>query len=170
MKHKLFDDWGLKLISLVFAILIWFIVTNFNDPIVQYKVNNVKVTFRNTNIITDQGQTYEVLNGSNVVETVTLTGHRSVIDSLNAENVMAVADFNDLTMQNTIRINFSTNKYFSQVESIKGSIDTVQLNVEDLQTKILALSTVTSGTVGEGYTIGDITTDENQVRISGPKS
>ena len=170
MKHKLFDDWGLKLGSVVFAILVWFIVTNFNDPVVQYKVYNVKVSLRNTNVITDQGQTFEVLNDSNVIDTVTITGPRSVIDALGDENVIAYADFNDLTLQNTVAIKLNTNKYSSQIESIKGSIDTVQLNIENLKTKTLALSTVTSGTVSEGYTIGDVTTDENQVRISGPES
>lgn len=170
MKHKLFDDWGLKLGSVVFAILVWFIVTNFNDPVVQYRVNNVKVSFRNTNVITDQGQTFEVLDGSNVIDTVTVTGPRSVIDALDEENIIAYADFNELTLQNTVAIKLNTNKYSSQIESIKGSIDTVQLNIEDLKTKTLALSTVTSGTVSEGYTIGEVTTDENQVRISGPES
>lgn len=170
LKHKLFDDWGLKLGSVVFAILVWFIVTNFNDPVVQYRVYNVKVSFRNTNVITDQGQTYEVLNDTNVIDTVTITGPRSVIDALNEENIVAVADFKDLTLQNTVAIKLSTNKYSSQIESIKGTIDTVQLNIENLKTKTLALSTVTSGTVAEGYTIGEVTTDENQVRISGPES
>ena len=170
MKHKLFDDWGLKLGSVVFAILVWFIVTNFNDPVVQFRVNNVKVSFRNTNVVTDQGQTFEVLNDSNVIDTVTVTGPRSVIDALGEENIVAIADFNDLTLQNTVAIKLSTNKYSTQIESIKGSIDTVQLNIENLKTKTLALRTVTSGTVSEGYTIGDVTTDENQVRISGPES
>ena len=170
MKHKLFDDWGLKLGSVVFAILVWFIVTNFNDPVVQYKVYNVKVSLRNTNVITDQGQTFEVLDNSNIIDTVTITGPRSVIDALGEENVIAYADFNELTLQNTVAIKLNTNKYSSQIESIKGSIDTVQLNIENLKTKTLALSTVTSGTVSEGYTIGDVTTDENQVRISGPES
>lgn len=170
LKHKLFDDWGLKLGSVVFAILVWFIVTNFNDPVVQYRVYNVKVSFRNTNVITDQGQTFEVLDDTNVIDTVTVTGPRSVIDALNEENIVAVADFKDLTLQNTVAIKLSTNKYSSQIESIRGTIDTVQLNIENLKTKTLALSTVTSGTVSEGYTIGEVTTDENQVRISGPES
>ncbi|MBO4898940.1 MAG: hypothetical protein J5509_01485 [Lachnospiraceae bacterium] len=170
LKHKLFDDWGLKLGSVVFAILVWFIVTNFNDPVVQYRVYNVKVSFRNTNVITDQGQTYEVLDDTNVIDTVTVTGPRSVIDALNEENIVAVADFKDLTLQNTVAIKLSTNKYSSQIESIRGTIDTVQLNIENLKTKTLALSTVTSGTVSDGYTIGEVTTDENQVRISGPES
>ena len=170
MKHKLFDDWGLKLGSIALAVFIWFIVTNFNDPVVSFNVRNVKVTLRNTNVITDQGQTYEILNDSNVIDTVTITAPRSVVNALSGDDVVAVADFQDLTLQNTVRINVTTNKYYSQIESIKPSIDSVELSIEDLQTKILALSTVTSGTVGEGYTIGDISTDENQVRISGPKS
>ena len=30
---KLTSNWGLKLASLIFAVVVWFLVTNINDPI-----------------------------------------------------------------------------------------------------------------------------------------
>jgi YbbR domain-containing protein len=84
--------------------------------------------------------------------------------------VVAVADMNDLTSLNTISIKLSTNKYNDKLESIKGSIDSVKLNIEDEQIKSLPLRTNTTGEVGEGYLVGDVSTDQNLVRISGPQS
>lgn len=170
MKHKIFDNWGLKLGSVLFALILWLVVTNINDPTTSLRISNVKVKFLNTNVITDTGKVYEVEDGTDIVDTVTIRAPRSIIDSLGSENVYAEADFRNLTAANTVPITFGTNKYNSQLESIKGNFDSVQLTVETKQSKTLALSTVTSGTVNEGYMIGDITADENQIRISGPES
>ena len=111
MKNRLTKNWGLKLGSFLFAVALWIIVTNINDPVVPYKVSDVPVTIRNANLITDKGQIYEVLDGTDVIDVVTITAPRSIIDSLDKSNVVAVADMNDLTSLNTISIKLSTNKY-----------------------------------------------------------
>jgi YbbR domain-containing protein len=170
MKNRLTKNWGLKLGSFLFAVALWIIVTNINDPVISLKVTDVPVTIKNANLITDQGQIYEVLDGTDVVDVVTISAPRSIIDSLNESNVVAVADMNDLTSLNTISIKLSTNKYNDKLESIKGSIDSVKLNIEDEQIKSLPLRTNTTGEVGEGYLVGDVSTDQNLVRISGPQS
>lgn len=170
MKNRLTKNWGLKLGSFLFAAALWIIVTNINDPVVPLKVSDVPVTIRNANLITDKGQIYEVLDGTDVIDVVTVSAPRSIIDSLDKSNVVAVADMNDLTSLNTITIKLSTNKYNDKLESIKGSIDSVKLNIEDKQTKSLPIRTSTTGEVREGYMVGDITTDQNLVKISGPES
>ena len=43
MKDWFTKNWGLKLGSLIFACVLWVIVTNINDPVIQYKVSNVPV-------------------------------------------------------------------------------------------------------------------------------
>lgn len=170
MWSKITHNWGLKLGSVIFAIMLWVIVTNINDPVLTYKVYNVPVKITNTDAITSKGEVYEVLDDTDNIDVVTITASRSIIDSLSDSNVVATADMNNLTMQNTIAIKLSTNKYSDKLESIKGSIDTVKLSVEDKKTVTLALSTTTSGDVAKGYQIGDVTTEQNLVRISGPAS
>lgn len=172
MKNKLTKNWGLKLGSFLFAVALWIIVTNINDPVISMKVSDVPVTIRNANLITDNGQIYEVLDGTDVIDTVTIYAPRSIIDSFSADgsNVVAVADMNDLTSLNTIGIKLSTNKNNDKLESIRGSIDCVRLSIEKKMTKSLPLRSSTLGEVKEGYMISDVTTDQNLVRISGPES
>lgn len=170
MKNRFTKNWGLKLGSFLFAVALWVIVTNINDPVVPYKATDVPVTIKNGNLITDNGQIYEVLDGTDVIDVVTILAPSSIIDSLNDSNVVAVADMNDLTSVNTISIKLSTNKYNDKLESIKGSIDSVKLNIENKVTKSLPLRTSTTGEVRDGYMVGDITTDQNLVKVSGPES
>ena len=56
MKNRLTKNWGLKLGSFLFAVALWIIVTNINDPVISMKVSDVPVTIRNANLITDNGQ------------------------------------------------------------------------------------------------------------------
>ncbi|MBP3475875.1 MAG: hypothetical protein J6K48_06120 [Lachnospiraceae bacterium] len=170
MKNRLTKNWGLKLGSFLFAVALWIIVTNINDPVMPIKVTDIPVTIKNSNLITDNGQIYEVLDGTDVIDVVTIRAPRSIIDSLDKSNVVAVADMNDLTSVNTIAIKLSTNKYNDKLESIKGNIDSVKLNIEDKVTKSLPLKTSTTGEVRDGYILGDVTTDQNLVKISGPES
>ncbi len=170
MKNKLTKNWGLKLGSFLIAAALWIVVTNINDPIASLKVSNVPVTIRNTNLITDNGMIYEVLEDSDVIDTVTITAARSIIDSLDSSNVVAVADVNDLTNLDTISIRLSTNKYNDKLESIRGSIENVKLNIEEKKTKSLPIRTNTTGEVKEGYMVGDVSTEQNLVRITGMES
>ncbi|MBQ6806077.1 MAG: hypothetical protein IJO97_01435 [Lachnospiraceae bacterium] len=170
MKNRLSRNWGLKIGSFLFAAILWLIVTNVNDPVGTFKVYNVPVKIQNADLITSNGQVYEVLEDTDVIDTVTISAKRSIIDSLDESNVVAVADMNDLTSLNTISIRLSTNKYNDKLESIEGSIDSVKLNIENKRTKTLQLKTDTIGEVKEGYMVGEITTEQNLIEISGPES
>ena len=170
MKNKLTRNWGLKIASFLSAAVLWLVVTNINDPITTYRVTDVPVTIKNANLITGRGQVYEVLDGTDMIDVVTVSAPRSIIDSLDKSNIVAVADINDLTSVDTVAIKLSTNKYNDKLDSIRGNIDNVRLSIEEKQTRSLQIKPVTTGEVREGYKVGDTTTDQNLVQISGPKS
>lgn len=170
MRNKLTRNWVLKLSSFLFALLIWLVVTNINDPVGTFSVYNVKVSIQNDDLITDSGQVYEILDDSDSISTVVITAKRSVLDSIDKNNVVAVADVNDLTSINTIPIRLSTDKYNDRLESIRGSSDKVKLNIEEKISKTLQIRTATTGTVREGYVLGESSLDQNLIEISGPES
>ncbi len=170
MKNRLSRNWGLKIGSFLFATILWIVVTNVNDPIGTFRVYNVPVEIQNADLITSNGQVYEVLDDTDVINTVTISAKRSIIDSLDESNIVAVADISDLTSLNTVSIHLSTNKYNDKLESIEGSIDSVKLNIEEKRTKTLQLKATTVGDVKDGFMVGEITTEQNLIEISGPES
>ena len=170
MIKKLTSNWGLKLASVVFAAILWFLITNINDPVVSQTFYDVPVTIKNTSLITENGQVYEVLDDTDVISTVKVYAPRTAIDSLSKDNIVATADVANMTSNYTIAISLSTNKYSNEIESISGSIDTVKLDVEDKATKTLALTATTSGTLEDGYIVGTVSTEQNLIRVSGPES
>lgn len=170
MKNKLTRNWGLKIASFLSAAVLWLVVTNINDPVMTYRATDVPVTIKNANMITERGQVYEVLDGTEMIDVVTVSAPRSIIDSLDKTNIVAVADINDLTSVDTVPIKLSTNKYNDKLDSIRGSIDSVRLRIEEKQTKSFPVKSVTTGEVREGFMVGSVSTDQNLIRISGPQS
>ena len=138
-KRRLTANWGLKLASLIFAAVLWFLVTNINDPVVTVRFGNVPVTLKNTDTITDAGDVYQVLDNTDVIGTVTILAPRSIADSFSKDNIVAVADLDNLTTRNTANIQLSVNKYSNEIDNISGSIDTVKLNIEKKKTATLPL-------------------------------
>lgn len=170
MKNKLTRNIGLKLASVFLAVILWLVVNAINNPTVPQSYYNIPVELLNADMITASGQVYEVLEGTDVISRVTVRAPRTVISQLKDENIIATADVNDISSLDTIAIKLTTDRYNRDISSITGSIDTVKLKIENEKKKSLALKTSTSGEVSEGYLIGDITTDQNLVRLSGPES
>ncbi len=170
MKNKLTHNIGLKLASVFFAVILWLVVTSVNNPTVSEPYYNIPVKLVNTELITDSGQVYEVLDGTDVISKVTVRAPHSVISELKTENIIAVADVSELSSLDTIAIKLSTDIYSNNISSITGSIDTVKLKIENKKSKALSLKSTVSGQVTSGYMVGDITPDQNLVRISGPES
>ncbi len=170
MKNRITRNWGLKLVSFLFAVVLWVIVTNINDPVIPWRVSDVPVTIRNMELITERGQICEVLDGTDMIDSVVIYAPRSIIDSLSESNVVAIADVNDLTSLDTVPIKLSTNKYNDKLESIKGNIDTVKLNIENKQIRSFPLKANVTGEVREGFMVGDVSTEQNLLRVSGPES
>lgn len=168
MKNKLTNNVGLKLASVFFAVILWLVVTGINNPTIPQTFYNIPVELLHTELITDSGQMYEVLEGTDVISRVTVRAPSSVIKDLKDENIIATADVRELSSLDTISIKLTTN--VSNINSISGSNDIVKLKIEDRRSKALTLKATTSGQVESGYIIGDITTDQNLVRISGPQS
>lgn len=169
MKKKIMNNLGLKILAVLTAIVLWLIVVNINDPVVTTKYERVPVTLLNTEAITDDGKTYDVLDNTDSVD-VTITAKKSVIAALSKANIRASADMSQLTFMNTVGIEVTTDKLFDEIDNIKLSSVNLKLNIEDVAKKQVFISVTTSGSPSEGHIIGSVTADKNVVQVKGPKS
>lgn len=169
MKKKLLNNWLLKLASLLFAFSLWFIVINVTDPIDDKSFTNIPVRLVNENVL-DDDKVYEVLDGTNMLRNVTVWAKSSVLRELTEDDIVAEADFNNLTATQTIEIKFYTTRYHDNVDKITGNIGFVKLNIEDKKTKFLTLKMELTGEVAEGYLVNNARPDQNRITITGPES
>ena len=170
MKKLLTRNLGLKLASLVRAFVLWFLVAQIYDPKDTVTFNNIQVRLINTDLLEQEGKVYEVLDNSNLVR-VTVTGPQSIVKSeLRRNDIVAEADMSKLTDINTIAITYYCENISNDSVEIRGNHDSVRLNVEDKASKWIKLESTTLGEVASGYMIGNVTLDQTNIEVTGPKS
>lgn len=170
MKKLLTRNLGLKLASLLLAFVLWFLVAQIYDPKDTVTFNNIQVRLINTELLDEEGKVYEVLDNSNLVR-VTVTGPQSIVKSeLRRSDIVAEADMSKLTDINTIAITYYCENISNDSVEIKGNHDSVRLNVEDKISKWIKLESNTIGDVASGYMIGNVTLDQTNIEVTGPKS
>ena len=120
-KRMLLDNWVLKLASLMIAFTLWFVVITVDDPVKEKTFNNIKVNLINTEQLAEIGKVYEILDGTNMLRSVTFEAPNSILKEIEAEDIIAEADFDNMTDIYTIPIEFSCPKYSRDVTNIEGN-------------------------------------------------
>ncbi len=169
MKKKLLNNWLLKLASLLFAFSLWFIVINVTDPTDDKNFSNIPVRLVNADVL-GEDKVYEILDGTGMLRNVTVWAPTSVLREITEDDIVAEADFNNLTATQTIEIEFYSTRHNDDVDKITGSIGFVKLNIENKKTKYLTLKVEVNGDVADGYLLSTAKPEQNRITISGPES
>ena len=169
---KLTNNIGLKVLALFFAIGLWMVVMNVDDPEVTSSFV-VPVTLENEEELTEAGKVYEVLDDSDSVR-VTVTAKRSIISNLSSSDFQAVADIRDLTDDEMegecqLQIYVSALRYTNQI-SISSRTKYLTISIENEESVEIALKTASTGTPAEGYLVVDMETDPETITVTGPAS
>ena len=168
MKKKLTNNLGLKILAVLFSACLWLICININDPISQDSYN-VTVQLQNMNTLTSAGKYVEVIDNSDQVR-VTVRGSRTVLSSFSDKNIVATADLSKMTDDNLVPIEVSTTKISDGIESIKADKQYVHLTVDNVKKQQLPIRVKIQNEPAEEYILGNTTTAENVVIVSGPES
>lgn len=168
MRKRLFNNWGLKLASLVLAVVTWFLVVMISDPPDTRTFTNVSVKLLNTDLLEKENKVYEVLDKTDTVN-VTIKAPKSIVGQIRASDIVAEADISKITDINTVVIKYNVQNV-DGVESVEGNRDVVRLSVEDRTSKWIKVVHNVVGEVAEDYMVADTTAELNIIEVSGPKS
>lgn len=159
------NNFGLKLLSLGLSFVLWVIVAQISNPVGTVSFSNVQVTLKNTELLDAQGKVYQILDQTDVVK-VTVRAPESVISTLSASDISAVADFSEITEDGTVPITYSLDR----AERIIPDHEELRVNVDDKKTKYINIQYQLIGNVGEGCVQGNVRLERNRLEISGPAS
>lgn len=169
MKKKILNNLGLKLISVVIAFVLWFLVVMADNPKASTSFSNIQVNLVNTELLEKENKVYEILDNSDIVR-VTVEAPRNIINEIRATDIVAEADVSKLTEVNTIAISYHLLNDDVEILGISGNHDVVRLNVEDKASSWIGVRCNPVGEVAEGYMIAGTTSDQTRIEVTGPKS
>ncbi|MDO5590720.1 MAG: CdaR family protein [Lachnospiraceae bacterium] len=169
MRTRLSNNFSLKILAFLVAGLLWLIVVNIDDPITDQNFNNIPVTLINTEVLASEEspKTYQILDNTQNV-TVTVKAKRSVLSRLSADDITAVANMKELTLGTQIPIEVTVKNV--KVTDAYATPRNLQVKLEDEETKKFPIVPKTTGTVRDGFVLGQIEAVPEKVSIRGPKS
>ncbi len=168
MKKWITNNWPLKLVSVVFAVAIWVVIINIDNPVETVTISNIPVEIVNDEIFREQGQTYTVVG--NLRTSVRVTERWKVTTGLSATDFEAVADFSDIYQEGQVPITVTCTNSQVSTNDFVVLVPSLEIQVEDLTTVSLDVTVQTSGDPAEGYIIGEASAVPNQVTVRAPQS
>ncbi len=159
------NNFGLKLLSVGLAFVLWVIVAQISNPVGTVSFSNVRVTLINADQLESQGKVYQVLDQTDTAK-VTVRAPESVISTLSASDITAIADLSEVSEDGTVPITYSLDR----AERITADHDELLISVDDKKTKYINIQYQLIGDVGEGCVQGSVKLDRNRLEVSGPAS
>lgn len=169
MKERLMNNIGLKILAFLVAGLLWLTVVNIDNPITDQTYKNIPVSVINAEVLASEEtpKTYQIVDDTQTVD-VTVKAKRSVLSKIEPEDIVAVADMKELTLNTQIPIQVTVKGY--EYKDVYTNPRNLQVKLEDEKTKKFPIVPKTTGTVRDGYVLASVTAVPEQVSIRGPKS
>jgi glycosyltransferase involved in cell wall biosynthesis len=118
MKETWKNNLGLKIVSLLFAVILWWTVMNIDDP-VDTKTFRTEVQILHPEVITDNGYSYRIDEEMKTIE-VKVKARSKVLSQIRAVNVLATADLREM-QDTTVPIRVSVNGFENMYEEAHPS-------------------------------------------------
>ena len=165
--ERLTNNFALKLISVIFACVLWLVVVNVDNPLVT-RTFKAMAKIENEDIITNNGKVFEILDESQMI-TFTVTGPRSIVERLSGSDFKVVADMEKIQLDyGLVPIDVTPIRYESQLD-IGVKIPNLHVKIQNLEKQQFVVTGNSTGTPLAGYAKGDVLVQPNMISVSGPE-
>lgn len=169
MKEKVTHNFGYKVLSTFLAGILWLVVINSQDPLETKSFEDIPVTIINEAALAAKDKIPEVVEGDTI--SVVVEARRSVCEKLTRADIVAVADFEKISVTDAVPIDVSINGYSERdAEIVRGMNQVMKLRLEDSITKDFRVKISTTGHTKDGYVIGDMVASPNMITLTGSRT
>ena len=151
IKDAFTKNLGLKIIALVIGAIIWLAIVNTSDPTTTVTIHNIPITITNQKSVTKKGLVYDITTKQEV--DVTVSGKRSVVSDLDADDFKATASLKELSMVNAapVKVVLKDREDRRSVDIISQSVNTVNVDTNKIVKEKYPVEVVFEGEPKEGY-------------------
>ncbi len=167
MKKWILNNWPLKLISVMAAVALWFVVITVTDP-TDSRIFVVPVEFVNQDVLLSREKAVRVIDDQYV--RVRVTKNRSVINSMSVSNFVAEADFTKMYEDTQVPVTVTVKDASLQDADFTQDKYSLEVELEDLEKLTVPITYELDGETAEGYAVDEVTLSPDSVTIVGPES
>lgn len=170
-------DLAHKLIAILMAIALWFIVVANNDDLMRTNtIANIPITYTNEDVLEDD-YGLRLIEGQDQTVTVKVTGPYASLYSLTTNDIQVRVNLANFQKPGTYTINTSkqsTNCTLlvnsSSVEAEISTPSSFQIVLDEVITKEVPVTIQVDGTPSTGYMYDDPEGEQDSVSVTGPKT
>lgn len=169
MRKKLTHNLFLKILSLIFAFVLWLMVVIVTDPYKTVTISDIPISIKNETEITGQGigQIYAIESPKDCTVSVKIYGQKSKVDKLTANDISAVVDFGAVSSVGAAYIEITEPE---GVTIVSRTPNMMKIEVEALKEKTFDISLEVIGNPAAGYLINDARISPTSTKIIAPES
>ncbi|MBQ0145743.1 MAG: hypothetical protein KBS51_01305 [Lachnospiraceae bacterium] len=168
MKELLTKNIGLKIASVIVAILVWMIVVNISNPEIKAS-KQVQIEVENDDVILNAGKTYELNGNTSVMVSYSVrTRDEYKIKASDFRAYVDMKDLFDITGSVPVKVEVLNNKDLILDASANPSV--VRIKVEDVIKTTKEIEYELDGQPQDGYAVGSVILSPETISISGPAS
>ena len=149
---------GLKLISVLIAIVIWYVVVDIDDP-VENSTYQVKIAVENEAYIANGKQIYHI-DDSNKTVGVSIRANRSTLKNIREEDIVVIADLTQIVdlERDPVMVPLRAECRGVSSTNITLSKTAIPITIENVASKELPITVSVGDTVpSKNYEIGSLT-------------
>ncbi len=162
------NNFGLKVLGVVFAIFIWLVIVNTED-LDKSATFTIPVEIVNADYLTSEGKTFEVLDNTDMIS-FTVEGKRSIVETLTEDDFRAVANMRYIDdSMSMVPITLTATGYSNQLD-ITTRQSYLMVDVENLVTQEFEISVVVEGTPARNYLVASTEATPSVVTVTGAQS
>lgn len=167
--NKLYqNDLTLKIVSVVLAIILWYIVITEQNPVISseviipVKLINIDSLTENDMILMDDPQSFSI--------TYRLKGRRDILKNINEKSVKAIADMRGYKSKGDNVVPVEVSGIPQEVDIISKSGDSIRVRLEPIINLQMPVSVNIMGSPKEGFASMTALTNPAEVVIRGAES
>lgn len=171
LKKYIINNIGYKILAVVFSFLLWLVILNTTDPDYTRTISNIPVQILNENMILDGTHVYTISSGKNT--NVVVTGKKSIVSTLNADDFLVTADFAELSITNAVPIKVELTgdklRYSGQI-TYSAKDTSMLINLENMTSRQLQVDLEYRGEPEEDIVIDEANISPKKVTLNAPES
>lgn len=161
------ENWGIKLISLVLALVLWLIVVNVSKPEIS-DFRTVDLDIKNESIFEAESKSWEMDRSTVSVNYTVRTDQRA---NITAKDFHAYIDLKDYSITGAVPVYVEVlNDKDSIISNVTTRPSVIRISIEDVQEKQFDLKVRQNGNPADGFVIGNTIISPETVYVTGPES
>lgn len=166
MKNKLGTKIAMQIFSIGIAVVLWFIISYSENPVIDITVKNVPISYVNTAELENRGMTV-VRDDKLPSVSVVVRGNRNELFSV-IKNISASVDLSKINSAGSYDMPIDVNIPIKSVELLKKRTNNLNISVEPIITRTVPVRIMQNG-VNDDYLVKS-TSDITEIEISGAKT